>query len=102
MAPDLINKLAEHGILGLLLAVSLYVIYRQNVELTLERAARLKDSTDHRGEIKAQADQRLADAQAYAEKVLELNTAVHGTVDKLTDVADRFVQLPADRRRSHA
>jgi hypothetical protein len=103
---ELISKLAEHGLLGLLLVGALYVIYSVNGSHSAERTARLEEvksiKDQHRIEINALQALRLTDAQAYAAKILELNTAVYGTVDKLADVADRFVQITPERKRPHA
>lgn len=92
-------KLAEHGVLGVVTMICLYAIWKLQAELAAERAGRIEDAKRAGEQVQAVQDKRLADAAAYTAKLLEINTTVHATVDKLADVADH-ISLP--RRKTDA
>jgi len=83
-------KLAEHGVLGLVTMICLYAIWRLQNDLAAERAGRIEDAKRAADLVQAVQDKRLADATAYTAKLLEINTTVHATVDKLADVAEHI------------
>lgn len=69
---DLLGKLAEHGILGLVCAVLLYVLSKKDQELTAERAA------------------RLVDAKSFTELALKLKTEDAESKDRIESLLDEL------------
>jgi hypothetical protein len=62
--------LAEKGVLGVLILVLAFVLYRKDQELTAERQARLDD------------------AKKFTDRLLALQTSITDTVGKLVDLHD--------------
>ena len=73
MTDAVLSKFAEHGILGLIVLVLLYVLRSVYQELKEERAGRLKAAED------------------YAEKLLSMSDRVHLTVDKMAEQQDQLI-----------
>jgi len=71
MGPDLIAKVAEHGILGLLLAVSCFVIYRLDRSREIERKERLEAEK----QIREKQEQTAAANLAQVKQLVEACTA---------------------------
>lgn len=90
METAIATKLAEHGVLGVVTMICLYTIWKQSTDLTLEREGRRLDAQKHADVVRELQDKRLADAGNYTAKLLEINTTVHATVDKLADVAEHI------------
>lgn len=65
---SLIATLASHGLLGLVCAVLLWILWQKDKDLTLERQA------------------RVADAKAYTDLALGLQKQVLASVEKLSDI----------------
>jgi hypothetical protein len=98
METTIASKLAEHGVLGIVTLICLYAIWKLSNDLTAERAGRREDAQKHAETLREIQDKRLADAGAYTAKLLEINTVVHATVDKIANVAEHI----SKRRRTDA
>lgn len=98
MIPEaVISKILEHGVLGILVVIFIYAIVRLSSDLTAERDGRRLDAEKKSTELRELQEKRIADQVAYTSKLLEINSAVHATVDKLADVANHISKL----RRTH-
>lgn len=66
----LAESLASHGVLGLVCAILLYILWKKDSELTKERQARIDD------------------AKGYTDLALNLQKQVLASVEKLSDIFD--------------
>jgi hypothetical protein len=80
-AESLIASIASHGLLGVLLVLSMYVAYSKDKQLQEEREA------------------RIADAKNYTNLALELQAQVIEAVNKLTDTFEEMkkIMVPSSR-----
>lgn len=76
---SLVGALASHGILGLLCAVLLFMLWKRDGELTAERAA------------------RIADAKAGLELALRIQQSTTDTVSRLSLLFEELKRTVKDR-----
>ena len=86
------EKLAEHGVLGVVCLILMYSIVR----LYLARDA---DAKNYNAELQKATDGRLADAKAYTDKVLEIQRTVIDSVNKLSELYEMEQQNRNQRPR---
>lgn len=85
------------GLPGVVIAGLAVWLKRLQDRLDAEQTARLTDSQNHLKELRELHDKRLGDAKEYTARALELQEAVHRSVDKLSELVD-IVSGPLPRR----
>jgi hypothetical protein len=89
MAPDLLGKLAEHGILGLVLVLFIVMYFRkekENREQVKELNDRLvKQAEQHKTELNAIAERLITRSETWMMKYHELSTQQTEAINAITD-----------------
>lgn len=94
MTDQLAGRLAEHGILGLLLVAACVVVYRLYGQLDATQRARLDDAKAYQAQLVdliRTVTAALTSANAAAEATKEALGEVRETFDKLADEVRRAV-----------
>lgn len=111
---DAVGKLAEHGTLGIICAILMYVIIKLYTTLETERNARsaevAKGVADRTAKVEEVQLARVDDAKAYQSQLVTLLTAAttaitqsassaNATKEALGELKDSFDKFTAESRR---
>jgi len=104
-AAELIGRVAEHGVLGLFLAIACIVIYKLDQSRTKERAERLAAETQARADASQIAAQHLARVERLVDACTAAITAqthvTEGHRTGLKELQDTFKEYVDEHRESN-
>jgi flagellar hook-associated protein FlgK len=98
----LLTHLAAYGAPGLVISALLLWLKRLQDHLDADHKARVQDVENHAKELRELQEKRLQDAKEATSRALELQEAVHRSVDKLSELVDIVSgPLPQKRQSRH-
>jgi len=95
-APELLTELARTGLLGLLLVIALYALFRRDRDLTEERKGRLDDAKGLRAMVEADTAARVEATKSMDERNRLMEQMAKLQVEQYDDM-ERHVTAAAEK-----